>query len=114
MTNVERITDGYKKLIYTFPEYKKELLQCWDRMTEGEDWAIVRHWFKTEVFNYDGAYNAISFYGRKIARENGFITAIELEHQMDAERAEKAKRIALYDKNNPVTVGEWKGPYYKG
>ena len=67
----EDLTQSWIKLIFMYPQYIEQLLTIWDRLVSGEDYNIVKDWAKENVFDYQGFYLAVSFYGRKIKNTPG-------------------------------------------
>ena len=66
----ESLAKSWIQLIFMYPQYIEQLLTIWDRLVSGEDYNIVKDRAK-EIFNYQGFYLAVSFYGRKIKNTPG-------------------------------------------
>jgi len=88
------------------PNYQDILLHVWDHLIEGDNPSAVKEVYLNDLDNDDGIANAITFYGRRIRKDQNYDTSDEIERKIEAER------IARGEVRKNMPQQPWRRPKY--
>ena len=91
------------------PRYQETLLHVWDHLIDGDDPKATKQIYLNDLDGNTNIANAITFYGRRVSKNEQYLTGDQIKVKIEAERAQRAQS-AEDRKNAPPK--QWKRPDY--
>ena len=105
----DKLSNDWMRFVMRNPRYQETLLHVWDHLIDGDDPKATKQIYLNDLDGNTNIANAITFYGRRVSKNEQYLTGDQIKVKIEAERAQRAQS-AEDRKNAPPK--QWKRPDY--